>query len=454
MPKSAVCDVARMQLAGVGGNTEPVGEEQLPGTVNYFIGSDPAKWRTKVPTYAKVRYPSIYPGIDLVYYGNQRQLEFDFVVAPHADPRAIRLLFSGPNRLHLAASGDVVVTTAHGKLAFHKPVGYQMVNGHRRPVAGDFALLGKHTVGFRVRSYDRAKMLVIDPVLTFSTFLGGSGPVGGAPDAASAVAVDSSQNVYVAGTTFSADFPVTPGAFQTTNHAAANQQSNAFVTKLNPFGTALVYSTYLGGSGNSNCRGDSAFGLAVDAYGDAYVTGSACSTDFPITHGAFQTTNRAAANGDANTFVAELNATGTALVYSTYLGGSGLASNSPYGGDEGNAIAVDAVGDAYTTGRTFSTDFPVTSGAYQTTNHAVANGLSNVFITEMNPTGTALVYSTYLGGSGGRPNTAEGDIGNAIAVDSSGNAFVVGQTFTDDFPGDVKTPSLSESQQRVGRGRR
>jgi len=215
---------------------------------------------------------------------------------------------------------------------------------------------------------DRAKSLVIDPVLAFSTFLGGTG--GGFGDQASAVAVDNSGNVYAAGITSSASFPVTSGSFQTTNHAVANQGTNAFITKLNPTGTALVYSTYLGGSGTSNCTGDAASGLVVDSSGNAYVTGSACSTDFPVTPGAFQTTNKAAGNADGNAFVTKLNPTGTALVYSTYLGGSGLAAESPYGGDKGNAIAVDEAGDAYVTGRTFSTDFPVTPGAYQMSNHA------------------------------------------------------------------------------------
>jgi hypothetical protein len=417
----------RMQLAGANGEAEPVGEGQLPGAANYFIGSDPAKWRTGVPTYAQVRYTGIYPGIDLVYYGNQRQLEFDFAVAPNADPRPIRLRLGEPNRLHLAANGDLVVTTANGVLAFHKPLVYQMVDGHRYPVAGGFALLGKHAVGFRLGSYDRAKALVIDPALAFSTFLGGSGR-----DAGNAIAVDTAGNVYVAGLTSSIDFPVTQGAYQTTNHAAANQTLNAFVSKLNPTGTALVYSTYLGGSG-SQVGGDTASAIAVDAAGNAYVAGQTYSADFPVTQGAFQTTNRATADGDANAFVTKLNPTGTALVYSTYLGGSGLSSGTPYSGDKGDAIAVDAAGDAYVVGTAYSADFPVTLGAFQTTNHAAANGNANAFVTKLNPTGTALVYSTYLGGSGGLVSYA-GDSGNAIAVDAGGDAYVSGQAFSTDFP--------------------
>jgi len=410
--------VLRMKLAGLSSKQEPRGEEQLPGTANYFIGGDPAKWRARVPTYAKVRYSNIYSGIDLVYYGNQRQLEFDFALAPNADPGSIRLRFGEPNRLHLGANGDLVVATAYGVLAFHKPSVYQMVDGHRRPVAGDFALLGKHTVGFRLGSYDRAKPLVIDPALVYSTLLGGG-------DMGNAIAVDAAGNAYVAGSTGSADFPVTPGAFQTTDHVANG--STAFVTKLNPSGTALVYSTYLGGTG-----GEIANALAVDSTGNAYVAGSTLSADFPVTQGAFQTINHGAANGVPNGFVTKLNPTGTALGYSTYLGGSGLSAEPTYSGDKANAIAVDGAGDAYVSGAVFSVDFPITSGAYQTTNHA-ANGGSNAFVTELNPAGTALVYSTYLGGSGSAVGD-NGDFANAIALDAAGNAYVTGDAFSTDFP--------------------
>jgi len=436
MPKSAECDVVRMQVPGASGNTEPAGEDELPGTVNYFIGSDPAKWRSNILTYAKVRYRSIYPGIDLVYYGNQQQVEFDFVVAPHADPRLIRLRLGGASTAHLAPNGDAVVTIENGKLAFHKPLIYQMVDGHRRPVGGEFASFGKHTLGFRLGSYDRAKALVIDPVLEYSTFLGGSGNpnwalIGGN---AYAVAVDAAGNAYVAGVTVSTDFPTTPGAFQTTNQAAAINGSNAFITKLNPSGTTLVYSTYLGGSG-----GDQANGIAVDAAGDAYVTGWTYSTDFPVTAGAFQTSNKNAANG-GNAFITKLNPTGTALVYSTFLGGS-LATAA-------NAIALDAAGDAYVAGQTGSTDFPVTAGAFQSQNKAAANKASNAFVTELNPAGSALVYSTYLGGSGAPivngnigscrsaqfVPTGEEDGATAIAIDAAGNAYVTGTAVSADFP--------------------
>ena len=425
-PQARVSAVLRMRLLGANPAARVTGEEELPGKANYFIGNDPKKWRTKVPTYAKARYAGIYPGIDLVYYGNQRQLEFDFAVAPNADPRPIRLRFGGPNNLRLAANGDLEVTTVDGAVAFHKPLVYQVVDGHRHTVAADFALLGKHTFGFRLGRYDRAKALVIDPALAYSTFLGGSGS-----DAGNAIAVDTAGNVYVAGSTASTDFPVTQGVYQTTNHAAANQSLNAFVTKLNPTGTALVYSTYLGGSGTVY-GGDTASAIAVDTAGNVYVAGQTYSSDFPVTPGAFQTTNRAAAIDSTNAFVTELNPTGTALVYSTYLGGSGGQGN--YTGDKGNAIAVDATGDAYVAGETYSADFPVTQGAFQTTNHAAATGLPNAFITKLNPAGTALVYSTYLGGSGGGRVGYPGDRASSIALDAAGDAYVAGGTGSTDFP--------------------
>jgi hypothetical protein len=421
--ESAPSDVVRMQLAGASGKTEPMGEERLPGTANYYIGNDPAKWHTSISTYAKVRYTDIYPGIDLVYYGNQRQLEYDFVVAPAADPQLIRLRLNGANQLHLPANGNLVVTAAHGTLIFHKPLVYQMVDGQRHPVSGDFKLVTQHTVGFRLGHYDHARPLVIDPVLMYSTYLGGSGT-----DAAQAIAVDAAGNVYVAGQT-STDFPVTPGAFQTTDNGAAANPANAFITKLNPTGTALVYSTYLGGSGTQNGT-DSATGIAVDSSGNAYVTGNAYSTNFPVTSGAFQTTNKAAANNDATAFITKLNPTGTALVYSTYLGGSGAAAES---GDSGKAIAVDADGDAYITGQTYSADFPVTQGSFQTANNAAA-GFPNAFVTKLNPAGTALVYSTYLGGTVTSNHEGPLDSGNAIAVNSAGNAYIAGQTPSTSFP--------------------
>ena len=415
-------DVVRMRLAGASGTATPAGEEQLPGTANYFIGNDPAKWHSGVPTYAKVRYRGVYPGVDLVYYGNRRQLEYDFVVAPGIDPELIRLQFAGTKGLRLGADGDLVVTAAGGAMTFHKPLIYQSVDGQRQTVEGSFALLARHTVGFRLGSYDRSKPLVIDPVLAYSTYLGGSGY-----DAANAVAVDTAGNVYVGGTTGSTDFPVTTGAYKNTNPEAGTGTSSAFIAKLNPAGTALVYSTYLGGTnGSSGNGGDSLAALAVDGSGNAYAAGSTASGNFPVTQGAFQTRNLAFPATDA--FIVKLNPTGTALVYSTLLGGSGRSYDGIQLGDSAAGLAVDASGNAYIAGQVSSTNFPVTAGAFQTANHAASPYENyNAFVSKQNPAGTALVYSTNLGGS-------EFDYASAVAVDSSGNAYVTGTAWSANFP--------------------
>jgi hypothetical protein len=411
-------DVVRMDLAGASRTAHPTGSDALPGTANYFIGNDQANWHAGVPTYAKVKYTGVYPGIDLVYYGDQRQLEYDFVVAPGADPRPIRLQFAGAKGLRLDADGDLTVTAAHGEIAFHKPVIYQVRDGVRQPVDGQFALLAKNAIGFTLGQYDHLKPLVIDPVLSYSTYLGGS-----LADGAYGIVADSSGNAYVVGSTFSANFPVTNGAYQSTNKEPANFQC-VFVTKLNPTGTALVYSTYLGGSGATHDAetqyGDVGQAIAVDGAGDAYVTGLTQSTSFPITAGAFQTVNNSTLPGEIfNAFVTKLNPTGTALVYSTYLGGTSE--------DYASAIVVDSLDNAYVTGRATSGNFPTTAGAFQLVNHA-SSSFFNTFVTKLNPTGTALVYSTYLGGSG------IGAQGAGIAVDSSGDAYVTGSAASTDFP--------------------
>ena len=391
--------VLRMKLRNANPAAKVTGEDELAGTSNYFIGNDPAKWRTKVPTYAKVKYEGIYPGIDLVYYGNQRQLEYDFIVAPGADPHRIAFDVRGAKRIRRDARGDLVLTMKMGEdeIRWHKPLVYQERNGTRQEIAAHYAITDTNRVGFELAKYDAGRPLYIDPLI-FSTYLGGSGSDGG-----SGIAVDSAGNAYVIGSTSSTDFP-TKNPLQSAN-AGGN---NAFVTKINP-GSALVYptlvySTYLGGSGN-----DFGFGIAVDSGGNAYVTGGTSSTDFPTTPGAFQTV----CGGCENAFVAKINPTGSALVYSTYLGGSG--------GDSGRGIAVDSADNAYVAGFT-STDFP-TKNPLQ----ATYGGNIDAFVAKINPTGSALVYSTYLGGSGG-------DYGYGIAVDGAGNAYVTGLTSSTDFP--------------------
>lgn len=426
-------DVVHMQLAGARADAYASGEDKLPGAANYFIGNDPAKWHSSVPTYGKVRYPGVYPGVDLVYYGNQQQLEYDFVVAPYVDTTPIHLRFAGAKKLKLDPNGNLEIIAENGQIAFHKPVAYQDKDGTHLPVNGRFTLLTADSVGFAIGKYDRSKPLVIDPTLSYSTYIGGSNGA----SYGTAIAVDSSGDAYVTGVVYATNFPATSGAYQTSNNNSAST-FDAFVAKLNPTGTALVYATYLGGSGNTSVagtlnHGDYPTGISVDSNGEAYVAGIAYSVDFPVTSGAFQKTNQGGTNGVSNGFVTKINAAGSALVYSTYLGGSGLsgyageASLGDTGGDGCASIAIDASGDAYLTGTAYSTNFPVTASVYQATNKSASAKRPNAFVAKLNPQGASLNYATYLGGS-------NGDGGSGIAVDSGGNAYIDGATYSTDFP--------------------
>jgi sugar lactone lactonase YvrE len=433
-------DTLRMQLKGANRQAQVSGSDELPGTTNYFLGNDATRWLTHLATFAKVHYTGVYPGIDLIYYGNQRRLEYDFVVAPHANPRQVELHFSAAQQLRLDDLGNLHILGNNGEVAFEKPVVYQDDKGQRVPVEGRYALLRDHTVGFKVGKYDRSKALVIDPTLSYSTYIGGS-----TDGAGTAIAVDRFGNIYIIGFTLDADFPVTTGALQTTNTV---DNEVAFVAKLNAAGSALIYATYLGGtasSGNQSINDSDAFGLAVDATGSAYVTGETYANDFPVTTGAFQTVNNGYANTAQNTFISKLSADGTALVYSTYLGGSGLAISFDnvdfFEGDSPLRMTVDTAGSAYVVGTAYSTDFPTTSGAYQLGNKAAANFASNAFVAKLSPNGNSLVYSTYLGGSGVSPSSlpnndgeGRGEAGYGIAVDANGEAYVTGYTFSADFP--------------------
>src|SRR5437879_352469 len=333
----------RMRLVGANPAARIEGLDALPGRSHSFIGSDPVRWRTNVPTYARVAYREIYPGIDLVYYGTQeRQLEYDFVVAPGADPRIIRLTFDGVDRLELNGAGDLVLRVGDTSLRFGKPLVYQRWEGTPRKVAGRWAFENRTTVGFHVGSYDARRPLVIDPTIALATYVGGAGT-----DQAFAIAVDASANVYLTGNTTSVDFPTTVGAFRTTPLGG----SDAFVVKLNSAFTARTYSTYLGGTTGD----DAGRGIAVDATGNAYVTGFTASTDFPTSPGAFQTTF---GGGGFDAFVVKLDPTGSVLLYGTYLGGSGP--------DVGLGITIDILGNAYVTGGTRSANFP-TFGSVQGT---------------------------------------------------------------------------------------
>src|SRR5438445_315295 len=412
MPAETESGLVRMQF--IGANPEPSvsGLEELPGKANYFIGRDPTKWRTNVPTYARVEYRDIYPGVNLVYFGNQRQLEYDFVVRPGASPEAITLGFQGADKLEVDAQGDLVLHTAVGAIRQRRPFVYQEVGGARREIAGGYVLRGAGRVGFQVAAYDRSQPLVIDPVLSYATYLGGS-----RNDNAFGIAVDASGNAYVTGYTVSTDFPTTAGAFQPTfgggTGTALFGTGDAFVAKLNATGSGLVYSTYLGGSGD-----EGGSGIAVDASGNAYVTWLTTSTDFPTTAGAFPPTSgalQASVVGRASdAYETTLNPTGSGLIYSTYLGGTDE--------EDGFAIAGDASGNVYVTGRTRSTNFPTTAGAFQPT---FGGGIEHAFVTKLNPTSSAVAYSTFLGGS-------FADQGTGIVVAASGTASVgVGTDSTD-----------------------
>jgi len=305
--------IIRMRLSGAKKTPEIAALGPQSGTSNYFIGNDPRKWRRDIAHYARVKYAGVYPGIDLVYYGNQRQLEYDFVVAPGADPSRIGIEFEGAERVRIDENGDLILHTAAGDAVYHKPVVYQDVDGRQQTVTGSYVRAGKNRVGFRVAAYDRSKPLVIDPVLSYSTYLGGS-----KDDEGRAIAVDASGNAYILGDTSSTNFPVAnaiqPGI---RTFSGIVLGPDVFVTKLNAAGTAIVYSTYLGGDGFEGGRG-----IAVDASGNAYITGVTYSTNFPLVAASQSVPGDNGFFGDA--FVAKLNAAGSALVYSTYLGGNGV----------------------------------------------------------------------------------------------------------------------------------
>lgn len=402
--RSGAEDVLRVTLPNTSKNAAISAETRLPGTVNYFNGNDPKKWQTALPTFKCLRYAGVYDGIDLVYYGSQGRLEFDFQLSPGTDPGPILMRFDGAENVRLDPNGNLIVTGKWGRISFQKPVIYQPTdNGGKEIVAGSFEIASKNTIGFSVGNYDRTRPLIIDPILNYSTYIG--------PFAeATSIAVDQNGEAYVLGLA-NKNFPTTPGSYQPVA-ATTTAAGGPFVAKFNATGTSLLYATYL--TGNGLDYGD---GLALDSNGDAFVVGTTSSTNFPITQGALQTTNNAS---QTIGFVTELNSTGSSLVYSTYLGGSTSTSV--------NRIALDTAGNAYLTGSTQDTNFPTTQGAYKTTAPTKANaGSSSAFISKLNSTGTALVYSTYLGGS-------QTDSAFAIAVDSAGEAFVGGNTTSNDFP--------------------
>jgi len=390
--------VLAMRLVGANPRVAVTGLHRFPGNSNYCVGNDPAKWRKNVPNYAEVKYESVYPGVDLVYYGNQSRLEYDFVVAAGADPSQINLAFEGQPKLQrprIDDNGELVLAVDGREVRFRKPSVYQATSNTRirTSIEGKYVLRADNEVGFEIGQYDRRQALVIDPVLSYSSYLGGNDY-----DQAFGLAIDSSGNILLAGTTQSTNFP-TANPFQPQNGGG----QDVFVTKFNPSGTSLIYSTYLGGFNNDFCES-----LAVSSSGNAYVTGYTNSPNYP-------TLNPVQANnaGTQNIFMSQLDPNGN-LVSSTYYGGSKI--------DSAFGIAVDSSG-VYVVGTTTSNNFP-TKNAFQ----SKPVGPQNAFLTKFATNGSSVIYSTFLGGTT-YPTTAY-----AVAVDSSESAYVTGQTFSTTFP--------------------
>jgi hypothetical protein len=397
--KSQSSDLLRMKMVGANSSARVAGLGEMAAKNNYFIGNDPSKWRTNISNYEKVKYEAVYPGVDMVYYGNQRQLEYDFVVASGADPSPIKLSFEGAESIEIDGEGNLVLSTRGGQIRQHRPIIYQEAENGREEIAGGYVLKGKSEagfeVGFEVGAYDAGRPLVIDPVLSYSSYLGGIGL-----ETSTDVVVDSAGNAYLTGNTQSSDFP-TLKALQSNNGGG----QDAFVTKLNSTG-GVVYSSFLGGSGQ-----ETANSIALDPNGNVYVIGETNSSNFP-TLNAYQSSLKAGKDA----YVAKLNPSGNGLLYSSFLGGSG--------DETGFGLDVDSTGNAYLSGSTSSADFPILNG-YQITYGGGTDG----FVTKLNTNisgPSSLLYSTYQGSSALEQTLA-------IVLDSTGNAYVTGNTLSSNF---------------------
>ncbi len=380
----------------------PLTEEPLLAEANYFLGSDPSQWRTHVPLFGRVHYRSVYKNVDLVYYGNEAQLEYDFVVRPGGDPQSIRFSLEGTRRTEIDRSGDLTLHIGEAQFALRRPIAYQTVHAQKRRVPARFLPLGGGQFGIQVGSYDRRFPLIVDPVLAYSTYLGGSDDEG-----IFGIGFDKEGNLYVSGETSSLDFP-NKGAVQ--NDLGGNY--DAFVSKFDPTGTRLIYSTYLGGS-----LYDHAVGIQIDELGSAYIAGITLSMDFPV-----KNASQPLPGGGYDGFVSKLSPSGSELVFSTYLGGRGF--------DEVAALAMDHDNHVYVAGGTNSLDFPITSNAFEKDCDGGAHTgfcIGDAFVTEFDASGQSLVYSTYLGGTGY-------DGASGLAVDELGQAYVAGQTSSSNFP--------------------
>lgn len=403
-PDSYETMLIKARFVGANSNPQMIGVDKVNYKCNYFIGNDAAKWTTDVPNYKAVMYKNLYTGIDLKYYGNGRQMEYDFIVSPGADFSQIKIQYEGAESIAVNEKGELVVTTKWGEVVEQCPVVYQEENSKRVSIDGKYQVLSVNSFSFKLDKFNPDLPLIIDPVLSYSTYLGGSDQ-----DDCTGITVDNYGNAYLTGWTRSNDFPVTAGSFQTTINST---NFDAFVTKLNPSGDTLIYSTYFGGD-----NAELGWSIVLDDTGNIYLTGRTRSTDFPITAGAVQTTT---GGTYYDAFIAKLNSDGDSLLYGTFLGGSD--------NEEAYDIALDNAGNMYISGFTESTNFPATVGAIQTTFQGGGfYSQTDAFAAKINAAGDSLMYATYLGGSGN-------ESGWSIAANDSGNAFVTGFTQSSNFP--------------------